>query len=148
MITSEAYRDKGAMCPACREIMEQRMLEGCTVDVCARCRGLWVDWFDGELLHVTRQTGPLSHRAPVAIPSDAACPRCQRKLEWGKPHTLLTCGECGGTFVPRPAFDDILALALEEAPVEGQEETAWQRFVRVMRAMVGGDRTTAIPEET
>ncbi|CAN5536622.1 hypothetical protein BH09MYX1_BH09MYX1_47340 [soil metagenome] len=132
---SEADREQGARCPACREMMAQRVLEGCTIDVCGRCRGLWIDWFDGELLDVTRQTGPLSHREPVAIPSDAGCPRCQRALEWGNPHTLLRCGECGGTFVPRAAFDEVLVFALEDTPAD-EPETAWHRFLRVMRAVL------------
>jgi Zn-finger nucleic acid-binding protein len=138
---SEAYRDQGARCPACNDMMEQRILEGCTIDVCARCRGVWIDWFDGELLEVTRQVGPLSHREPVAIPQGAPCPRCQRPLAWGKPHTLLRCGECGGTFVPRPAFDELLTFALEDAP-QAEDESTLQKLVRVMKALVGGERTS------
>ena len=145
MHEGDAYRDQGARCPACREMMEQRILEGCTVDVCGKCRGLWVDWFDGELLEVTRQMGALSHREPVAIPQDAGCPRCHRALAWGTPHTLLRCGECGGTFVPRPAFDELLGLAHEELGAPQGEESAWQRFLRVLRAITSGDRPTEVP---
>lgn len=133
---TDAYRDQGARCPACQLMMEPKILEGCTVDVCSRCRGLWVDWFDGELFQVTREVGALSQREPVALPPDAPCPRCHRKLEWGKPHTLLRCGECGGTFVPRPAFDEILALAMEASA--GDEGRPVHPFVRLLRALFGG----------
>ena len=139
---SEAYRDLPARCPACASMMEARILEGCTVDVCPSCRGLWVDWFDGELLDVARQTGPLSHREPVAFdPRNAPCPRCLRAMTFGNaegPATLLLCcGECGGTFVPRAAFADLLSSAMGDvSDLEPEPEGAFARLVRVLRSML------------
>ena len=137
---SEAYRDLPAKCPACSTMMEARVLAGCTVDVCPSCRGLWVDWFDGELLDVARQTGPLSHRPPVAFdPTAAPCPRCLRPMTLGSVEGILLvrCAECGGTFVPRAAFEDLLTYAMEDvAHVAPTDESAFTRLLRVLRSMI------------
>ena len=139
---SEAYRDLPARCPACSTLMEARILEGCTVDVCSSCRGLWGDWFDGDLLDVARQTGPLSQRAPVLFdPARAACPRCLRPMTFGNAEGLATmvlrCGECGGTFVPRAAFADVLAYAMgDTSGFDPEPEGVFARLARVLRSMI------------
>lgn len=107
-------------------MMDERGAADVMVDVCPTCRGLWIDWFDGDTVDVVSKAAPLSMRAPVAIdPSKAVCPRCQRPLKFTNhavhehavgPITdhgpvLLRCGECGGSFVPRTVFDELLELA-------------------------------------
>jgi ssDNA-binding Zn-finger/Zn-ribbon topoisomerase 1 len=120
------YRGTPAKCPACGTMMEERGAQDVMVDVCPNCRGLWIDWFDGDTVEVASKAAPLSVRAPVAIDlSKAFCPRCQRPLNFTNhvvhEHAsgnlanvgpvLLRCGECGGTFVPRTVFDEMLELA-------------------------------------
>lgn len=140
---SEAYRELPTRCPACSTLMEARILEGCTVDVCPSCKGLWVDWFDGDLLDVARQTGPLSHREPVAFdPTRAACPRCLRPMSVGNVEglaaLLVRCGECGGTFVPRAAFGDLLDHAMgDTSGMDPEPEGVFARLVRVLRSLIG-----------
>jgi Zn-finger nucleic acid-binding protein len=102
--------------------MEQRTLEGAMVDTCTQCRGLWVDWFDGELVAVVKETAPLSFRAPVELPESGACPRCARTLafETFAGHVvLLRCADCGGCFVPRASFNVLLDL---DARTDADEE--------------------------
>jgi hypothetical protein len=59
------------------------------VDVCDRCGGLWVDWFDGEVRAITaeaqrtRQSSP-ALESPLSSRNEAeaigACPRCHKQL--------------------------------------------------------------------
>ncbi len=121
------YRGTPAKCPACGTVMEERGAADVMVDVCPTCRGLWIDWFDGDTVDVAMKAAPLSVRAPVAIdPSKTFCPRDQQPLMFSNhaihehavgPITehgplLLRCGECGGSFVPRTVFDELLELAM------------------------------------
>src|SRR5260221_9815710 len=105
------YRDVPLQCPACGDVMEQRLLSDCTVDTCPKCRGLWVDWFDGEILSIVKETAPLSFRAAIEIdPAKAKCPRCTQPLipeTFNNAIVLLRCSECAGCFVPRESFTSL-----------------------------------------
>lgn len=109
--------------------MDERGAGDAMVDVCSHCRGLWIDWFDGDTVDVAMKAAPLSVRAPVALDlTKAFCPRCLRLLTFTNhaiheyasgPLTdhgplLLRCGECMGTFVPRTVFDELIELANTE----------------------------------
>jgi len=143
------YRDAPAACPICRTAMEQRLLSEATVDTCPQCRGLWVDWFDGELVAIVKESAPLSFRATGDLPRDAACPRCTRALarEAFAGVQLLRCGECAGSFVPRDAFNALLdldphALVRPEAPAE--KKSAFERLLRAVAKLFGAEPTTQL----
>ncbi len=120
------YRGMPAKCPACGAVMDERGAADVMIDVCPTCRGLWIDWFDGDTVDVAMKAAPLSMRAPVALdPSKTFCPRDQQPLNFsnhaagehatgpltGQGPVILRCGECGGSFVPRTVFDELLELA-------------------------------------
>jgi hypothetical protein len=144
------YRGTVAKCPACETMMEERGAADVMVDVCPNCRGLWIDWFDGDTVEVAAKAAPLSVRAPVAIdPAKALCPRCIRPLSFtshaiheghvsgpimGVGPVLLRCGECGGSFVPRTVFDELLELGAS-ADVEAQPDSPFAKLVAVLRAL-------------
>jgi Zn-finger nucleic acid-binding protein len=88
---AEGYRDAGIRCPGCAASMRLLELEApdAEVDVCDRCGGLWVDWFDGEVRVIAagalraRQSRPAAE-SPVSSRNEAeaagACPRCHKQL--------------------------------------------------------------------
>jgi Zn-finger nucleic acid-binding protein len=136
IVMTNAYRDALPLCPACSLAMEARTLKDATVDVCPACKGLWIDWFEGELAHVAHEVAPLSiPRAPVPTVQAATCPPCRRPLVpqayLGVPF-LWRCGECGGTFVPRVSFE---ALA-ELRPPKDPPKSALHRLVHVLTQLL------------
>ena len=142
------YRDAPAKCPACQELMELRSLSEAMVDTCPRCRGLWVDWFDGELISIVRETAPLSFRPTVDIdPSKTCCPRCGRILmpeTFGGSVLLLRCEECAGCFVPREAFTALMELELpahSRHDPDLQKQSAFARLLEAIRRFVGTEVT-------
>jgi len=77
----DAYRDTPFLCPACTRPMETRQAGATSVHVCVTCKGLWIDWFDGEASVVAQLAGPLSiPRAPIAAIQRATCPDCRSAL--------------------------------------------------------------------
>ena len=129
--------------------MELRSLSEAMVDTCPRCRGLWVDWFDGDLLSVVHEVAPLSLRPSVALdPTRAhACPRCSHTLTpetFGGSVLLLRCMECAGCFVPREAFTALLELDLPAHSRHGadvEKQGAFAKLLAALRRFVGTDVT-------
>lgn len=82
------YRGSAVRCPGCADAMTTESLDAAEVDVCNGCGGIWIDWFDGEVRAVAKETldknlvGRPSD--PDALRSEAraigACPRCARQL--------------------------------------------------------------------
>jgi Zn-finger nucleic acid-binding protein len=142
-ITVADYRDAPLKCPACTEAMEERVLSGSTVDTCPKCRGLWVDWFDGELVAVVKETAPLSMRPPLTFdPTLARCPRCTKSLVFEETTyggvTLLRCGDCAGCFVPREAFTALMELdlpAMSRVDVDVAKQTAFERLIAAIHKL-------------
>ncbi len=142
------YRNAPAKCPACQDLMEARSLSEAMVDTCPRCRGLWVDWFDGELISVVKESAPLSFRPTVDVdPTRCRCPRCDRVL---MPETfsgsilLLRCEECAGCFVPREAFTALMELELpahSRLDPDPQKKSAFARLLEAIRRFVGTEVT-------
>ena len=60
------YRTSACTCPACRSLMDERRILDAVVDVCPTCHGLWIDWFDGDLAHLTREAGSPLVYAPAS----------------------------------------------------------------------------------
>lgn len=128
--------------------MEERVLSGSTVDTCARCRGLWVDWFDGELVAVVKETAPLSMRPPFEFdPTKAHCPRCAQVLTPESVNgtiLLLRCSDCAGCFVPREAFTAIMELEappLSVLPGDLEKHGAWERLLAAIRKLFHNEPT-------
>jgi Zn-finger nucleic acid-binding protein len=145
---TDSYRDQPLKCPACGDMLEPRVLSGSTVDTCAKCRGLWVDWYDGDLLAIVQETAPLSFRSPVDIdPTKAKCPRCTQPL---MPETfsgsivLLRCSDCAGCFVPRESFTPLMELDLPAHSRVGADldkQTGFAKLLLAIRRMFGTEPT-------
>ncbi len=80
--------------------METESVGDAEVDVCTVCRGIWIDWFDGEIRKVAR-TVVATERARGSVPppphsplraeanATGACPRCTRQLT-SEPYVVHT----------------------------------------------------------
>jgi Zn-finger nucleic acid-binding protein len=147
---NEEYRTPLLLCPACSVEMEARQLADATVDVCPGCKGLWVDWFDGDLAQVAFQAAPLSipsAPAPAMAASRAACPHCERALAL-QPYgpdgqSFWRCSECVGTFVPRSTFETLLDIAARpdpdpEPPQTDEQTGALARLLKVLSGLLKG----------
>ncbi len=143
---SDAYRETTLLCPACATALDPRLLQDAEVDVCGRCKGVWIDWFDGELQDVAIQAAPLSMPGSVIpVPTSASCPHCRRPMALqpygvGGP-ALWRCGECAGAFVPRASFE-ALTLLLEDpqkpASESAEEGSVFARMLAVLRRLLKG----------
>jgi hypothetical protein len=131
------YRTAPGPCPACGARLDERVAGDVLVDVCGACSGLWIDWFDGEAHAVAAQVGALPHGTGGAVRGAAACPRCHRPLvpTMHGPASVLRCGECAGTFVPRVSFEALAALESLE-PREEPQPGFWARIAAAVRALL------------
>jgi Zn-finger nucleic acid-binding protein len=112
--------DAVANCPGCSTRMDLREAGDAIIDVCPKCRALWLDWFDGETLALAELAMPLSRRASAPVPAKVVCPRCTQPLE-ERVHeasgpVVWRCAECAGTFLPRPTVEALLIWAASSAP--------------------------------
>ncbi|HEX7663818.1 MAG TPA: zf-TFIIB domain-containing protein [Polyangiaceae bacterium] len=138
-----SYRDQPARCPSCDVTMEQKSLFDATIDECATCHGVWVDWFDGELERVVHDLPP--EPAPLRARAHAGtntCPRCQsvlQKEERTPGGDVWRCGECGGAFVPRSSFEPLLA-AVTSGPPSAPEpsKSISARLLAVLQSLLSG----------
>jgi membrane associated rhomboid family serine protease/Zn-finger nucleic acid-binding protein len=115
------------LCPECRTPMAAYPQGSVTLDVCARCHGLWFD--AGELAKV--EPMPLEWiAAPLTIPRLRVrhCPRCSRgrleRVEARAASALCVdrCDKCGGFFLERGLLDRLRRYkARERARVEREE---------------------------
>jgi Zn-finger nucleic acid-binding protein len=141
---SDAYREQALLCPACSIALDVRLLRDAEVDVCGQCKGIWMDWFDGELSEVAMQASPMSvPSAAITPPMTTTCPHCRRPMVL-QPYgadgpDLWRCGECAGAFVPRASFEALMqAVAASETPShKGDEATSpFARMVAVLRRLL------------
>ncbi len=145
------YRDAPLKCPACGDALEPRLLSGSTVDACPKCRGLWVDWYDGELLSVVKETAPLSFRPVVTMDrEDAKCPRCTQPLTaemWNGAAVLYRCADCAGCFVPRESFTSLMELDLPAPSVHGadvEKAGSFAKLLLTIRRLFGAEPTVKL----
>ncbi len=54
--------------------MDERRVVEALVDVCPTCLGLWIDWFDGDIAHLTREAGSPAVYAPASGKAEAPTP--------------------------------------------------------------------------
>jgi len=100
--------------------MDLRAAGDATIDVCPTCRGLWLDWFDGDTLALAELAMPLSRRATAPVPAKVVCPRCSHPLEERAHDTsgpiVWRCLECAGSFLPRATVEALLIWSASNAP--------------------------------
>jgi Zn-finger nucleic acid-binding protein len=120
--------------------MEERAVESALVDVCPTCKGVWIEWFDGEIGDVARDMPPPSAEVGATGAPRNGCPACKRELydevALEKPYvTVARCGECAGAFVTRAAIAVLAVHAhADETPPAGEEEpTLYARLAAFLR---------------
>lgn len=121
------YRQQALRCPACDGLLDELVRGELHVDVCPGCRGLFIDWLDGDVSDVVRAVGAL----PIGVGSEkegtGACPRCNVPLHGEEvgpdPTSILRCGACAASFVSRDAFERLKQVARPEGeePREGAD---------------------------
>lgn len=143
-----AFRGGALHCPACASPMDERALSGATVDVCPSCQGLWLDWFDGDVATLVRETGsPRTYVATGASGGSGACPRCSVHLRAGAlpiddaegnnvGPEVLRCDDCQGVFVPRSAAEILLGLGLRTSLVVNQP-SFFERLLQALSELFG-----------
>jgi Transcription factor zinc-finger len=134
---SSGYRETALACPVCASMLDPRSVGDAVVDVCPGCAGVWVDWFDGELVLMVKGAAGVTPVGPSGR-GDWACPRCARPLtREGYLDTgaiILRCAECSGAFVPRVAADRLAGRPDPEVPME---KGPLDRLVAVLRTLLG-----------
>jgi Zn-finger nucleic acid-binding protein len=118
--------------------MEERSVAEALVDVCTTCQGVWIEWFDGQIVEIARTVPPPSH-APVPRlgPQKGVCPTCQQKLtrEEVGGVSITRCGECAGAFVSREA---IAVLGATDIPAPPESRTLFARLALQLRSWFPG----------
>jgi Zn-finger nucleic acid-binding protein len=109
-----AYREASLGCSGCGAALEPQEVETAVIDVCPTCGGIWVDWFDGDLVQLVRGAPAIEVTLPERQ-GTGACPRCHRPLAWERYQDsraeILRCADCAGAFVPRSSMQAIASLA-------------------------------------
>jgi Zn-finger nucleic acid-binding protein len=141
--------------------MRAESVPSAEVDVCDRCEGLWIDWFDGDIHVLASEAEAARVDRGTPLPSIAtkqategggtgACPRCMRPLvpelfrfadarddELVNGVELLRCSECAGSFVPRGS-----AHLLLDRVREPRAGSLWEAIVALVRRLLGMDLTS------
>lgn len=138
-----SYRDPPARCPSCDVTMQPTPIYDAVVDECADCKGIWVDWFDGELERAIHELAPEPAVQHARTQSDPGrCPRCQAELskeERAPGGDVLRCGECGGAFVPRASFEPLLAAVRDAPPSQPDpSKSISARLLAVLHSLLSG----------
>lgn len=108
------YRGRCRNCPACGRPMQRRDVEagageGCEVDLCVHCGGVFIEFFDGEPASVALGVEELAVSQPAAKgrdwPSSARCPDCgvamraMRYMDEEDGPPVFRCDTCMALFV-------------------------------------------------
>jgi Zn-finger nucleic acid-binding protein len=125
-----AYREASLGCSGCDAPLEPKEVEGAATDVCAACGGIWIDWFDGDLVQLVRGAPPVEATG-ASRNGTGACPRCHRPLARERyldsRAEILRCADCAGAFVPRSSVQAIASLAVpgaERTPLDSLSKLA------------------------
>lgn len=137
------YRDTRLVCPGCAGLLEPEPVGESTIDVCPSCGGIWVDWFDGEIIRMA-QGAPRSAPAGHATGGASACPRCHSALaREGYLDTgaaILRCADCVGAFVPREAVA-LLVNAGDRGTDQGAApHGVLERLLEILRGWLTGNK--------
>lgn len=127
--------------------MTARIAGDAEIDICPQCSGLWVDWFDGNLVKVAHDAAPIEPGVSVSG-GPHTCPRCQQMLhaESIRGVRVHRCQDCAGAFVERLAFDALIGLAVAEP--RKQAPSAIDRLLEVVRWLVHGPKIEPTDDET
>jgi Zn-finger nucleic acid-binding protein len=108
------YRETALTCPGCKEMLDATEVGDAIIDVCPACGGIWVDWFDGDLVAMVRGAPDVPGARLPERAGSSACPRCQRPLGSERyldsKAEILRCEDCAGAFVPRSSVNAIVEL--------------------------------------
>ena len=104
------------MCPICSNSMLVLEFDGIDIDWCERCRGLWFDVGELELLLKRHGSGadPVwSERSEVDHIEGGKCPRCRSRLRDFDPGdspgpTISTCPMGHGVWCPSGAISGLV----------------------------------------
>jgi Zn-finger nucleic acid-binding protein len=140
------YRDAAIRCPTCGDGLEPQALDDAEIDVCPSCRGLWLDWFDGEIASLVKKArarpdiGAGVGSSASTDGREPRCPRCGEPLGIDFVHGvgLLRCGACAGVFVERQnvaALADVVPRSERESATEGLDLA---RFVKWLSELLFG----------
>ncbi len=135
-----SYRETSLTCPGCREALAETYVGDALIDVCGACGGIWVDWFDGDLVVMVRGAPDVPEARLPEQRGSEACPRCKRPLEVERylesNGEVLRCGDCAGAFVPRASVRALVGLVPEREP---EEKDALRKLILVLRRWLGWD---------
>jgi Zn-finger nucleic acid-binding protein len=137
-----SYREAALVCPNCTSRMEERAIDQAHVDVCPMCKGVWIEWHDGDIAKIAQSMPPASRAVVTLPPGLRPCPACQRVLteEDVLGVHVMRCGECAGAFVTRQAIADLAERANrdEPAPPSGAKKgTFADRLAALVRELFG-----------
>ena len=147
------YREGALACPACANSLDPLAVEvgaeTAGIDVCSSCGGAWVDWEDGDIVHVLRAAPPVPLSESNIREHTGACPRCRVELaptdDLARGLIVLRCPNCVGVFVTREQARAIAQLVPADQRDEGPSGF-WPRLVLKLKGLFGG--SAAEPEKT
>jgi Zn-finger nucleic acid-binding protein len=137
---SAGYRETALACPGCGDVLEPKEVGDAVIDVCVACGGIWVDWFDGDLVVLVRGAPPVPGARVPERPGSASCPRCRRPLD-GERYLesraeILRCGDCAGAFVPRASVSALVMLDPHSQDPEAKQDPL-ARLALVLQRWLG-----------
>ena len=140
------YRASALRCPGCAASLEEIGAGDALVDVCRQCRGIYLDWFDGEPRDLVRQVvTPLSVGEVGAEPASLAgpCPRCavpmHAELFESRGPWLHRCHGCHGVYLDFVAAELLASTAEPETkPDEPSTRSPLSRIGAAIRALFAG----------
>jgi len=114
----------GLICPKCLGDMNEVAVEGVTIDVCASCRGIWLD--PGELAMLRGADTDLPH-APEQLTTGSRyletttyiCPRCEggfESFEYAPGSGLIIdrCKDCAGIYLDAGELKKVRAVTARQ----------------------------------
>jgi len=114
MSLKKVFYDQEVQCPRCFEDMiravESRMGKSFEIDICPKCRGLWLD--SGELhkmLKDKKLSDYLTKDIGTKSESKLVCPRCGglMDLEFADEIEVDVCINCNGVFLDEGELNDL-----------------------------------------
>src|SRR5262249_35620894 len=137
---SAGYRETALTCPGCRETLDPREVGDAIIDVCPACAGIWVDWFDGDLVAMVRGAPGVPDARLPEREGSSACPRCKAPLAMERylesSAEILRWADCAGAFVPRSSVNAIVVLDPEHKDAAVPED-ALGKLVEALKRWFG-----------
>lgn len=137
------YRTGALRCPSCAALLDEVGAGDSLVDICRQCRGIFLDWHDGEprdlVRHVVSPLGVIDLGAEPA-PLKGACPRCSVpfhvELFESRGPWVHRCEGCQGVYIDQLSAELLASTSTPE--VESPEEKRpLSRLGAAIRALFG-----------